>query len=246
MRQVEFDTSGEVDKRLPSYIRLRDGLAGRIARGDWKPDVTLPSENQLAAETGLSVGTVRKAMQMLVDEGLLERRQGAGTFLSKRAFDTSLFRFFAVTTEDGTPIIPTSRLIARTRIGAPAAVSRVLGTEDCIRIDRVRSHFDQVLLSEEIWIPHHRFQGLETLAEGEIGPLLYPLYLERFSVFIANAVDDVSFARASDAVAGRLGVAPGGPTAVIERTAFTVDGTAVEWRVAQGPAERFRYRSRLT
>ncbi|MCJ8139546.1 GntR family transcriptional regulator [Falsirhodobacter halotolerans] len=235
-----------VDKRLPSYVQLRDTLAAKIARGDWKPDVVLPSENQLAAETGLSVGTVRKAMQMLVDEGLLERKQGTGTFLSKRAFHASLFRFFAVTTADGSPIIPKSRLIARARIAAPAKVARLLDAEDCIRIDRVRSHSDQVLLTEEIWIPHHRFPGLETLPEAEIGPLLYPLYLDRFQVFIANAVDEVSFARASGSVANRLGIAPDDPVAVIERTAFAADGTALEWRVAQGPAERFRYRSRLT
>ncbi|GGA99254.1 GntR family transcriptional regulator [Brucella endophytica] len=233
------------DRRLPAYLQLRDVLASRIASGEWGPNVALPSENQLTSETGLSVGTVRKAIQTLVDEGLLERRQGAGTFLRKRAFNVSLFRFFAMQTGDGVPIIPQSRFLGRAVVAAPETVGKILGTQDCIRIDRLRSRSDEVLLFEEIWLPRERFQGMETLPEAEAGPLLYPLYLEKFNVFIANAVDDVSFTRASPEVAARLGIAPGEPAAVIERTAFTVDGAAVEWRIAYGSAQKFRYRSRL-
>ncbi|MBM3606481.1 MAG: GntR family transcriptional regulator [Alphaproteobacteria bacterium] len=61
------------DRRLPAYLRLRDDLAARVAREGGASDVALPSENQMLAETGLSQGTSKEAMQMLVDEGLLER-----------------------------------------------------------------------------------------------------------------------------------------------------------------------------
>lgn len=241
-RQTHVQTA-TTDTRLPAYMQLRDMLAARVARGEWSSETPLPSENQLKAETGLSVGTVRKSMQMLVDEGLLERRQGSGTFLRKRAFDATLFRFFAVGTDSDT--IPQSRLVARTIAQAPAAVASVLGTTECIRLERLRSHADSVLLAEEIWLPYDRFAGIETMPEPEFGPLLYPLYLDRFGVFIASAVDEVSFAPAPAVIATRLGIATDTPAAVIERTAFAADGTAVEWRIAHGPSDRFRYRSRL-
>jgi len=191
------------------------------------------------------VGTVRRAIQQLVDEGLLERRQGAGTYLRKRAFNVSLFRFFALGAEGGGRSIPQSRLIARTRACAPEAVAAVLGTEDCIRIDRLRALADEPVLSEEIWLPAARFAGIETEEETAIGPLLYPFYLEHFGIFVARAEDEVSFAAASPVEAQRLDLAPGAPVAVIERTAFALDGSAVEWRRAVGPAGRFRYRSRI-
>ncbi len=245
MPNRESASSPTSDRRLPAYVQLRDALATRVARGEWGPDTALPSENQLTAETGLSVGTVRKAIQTLVDEGLLERRQGSGTYLRKRAFNASLFRFFAMQPADGEATIPSSRILARKAATAPDAVARVLGTAECIRLDRLRGQADALLLSEEIWLPSSRFAGIESLEDGQFGPLLYPLYLERFNVFIASAMDDVSFAPASATVAARLGLEPGAPTAVIERTAYTVDGAAVEWRIAHGPAERFRYRSRL-
>ncbi|WP_185984555.1 GntR family transcriptional regulator [Aureimonas mangrovi] len=234
----------EIDQRLPAYAQLRDRLAARIAAGEFRPGAAFPSENQLAGETGLSVGTVRRAMQQLVDEGLLERRRGSGTFLRSPAFDVSLFRFFAVETR-GERTIPTSRLVLRSRAAPPAAVAAVLGTDDAVRIERIRSVGADVVLAEEIWVPQARFPGIETIAEAEIGPLLYPFYLDRFGVLVSSATDDVSFEPADAHNARRLGVEEGAPLAVIERTARAVDGAVVEWRVAYGDATRFRYRSRI-
>lgn len=233
------------DTRLPAYLRLRDRLAARIAASEWQVEEALPSENVLARETGLSVGTVRRAIQQLVDEGLLERRQGSGTFLRKPAFEANLFRFFALHDRVEARTIPVSRLILRARKIAPAAVAGILGTEACIRIDRLRLLGNDPVLFEEIWLPEAKFSGIETEPESEIGPLLYPFYLERYGIFIASADEEVSFASAAKSVASRLGLEEGDPVAVIERTAFTVDGSPSEWRRAIGPAHRFRYRSRI-
>ncbi|KYO50887.1 GntR family transcriptional regulator [Tistrella mobilis] len=234
------------DERLPAYLRLRDELAARIAAGEWGPDRALPSENALARDHRLSVGTVRKAVQQLVDEGLLERRQGSGTYLRKPAFDATLFRFFQMQGpgEDARSI-PKSQLITRVRMTAPEPVAAILGTADTIRIERVRSLSGRPILAEEIYIRADRFEGLESLPAHELGPLLYPVYYDRFGVFVARAIDDVSFGRADATTAARLGIAEAAPVACIERTAFTIDGTAVEWRIARGDALNFRYRSRI-
>ena len=233
------------DDRLPAYQRLRDDIARRVAAGEWGPDVALPSDNRLAAEHSLSVGTVRKALQILTEEGLLERRQGSGTFLRKPAFDATLFRFFQVREHGTKASMPSSRLISRRITAAPAQVKQALGTDRVIRIDRLRFLSEQPLLSEEIYIDADRFAGFETLADDEIGPLLYPVYYDRFGVFVARAEDEVSFSAATPTIAERLEIAPGAPIATIERTAFSMTGEAVEWRIASGPAERFRYRSRI-
>ncbi|WP_417803486.1 GntR family transcriptional regulator [Thalassospira lucentensis] len=243
---VQIQQEREPDKRLPAYLQLRDRLAARIAAGEWRADDVLPSENVLTRESGLSVGTVRRAIQQLVDEGLLERRQGSGTFLRKPAFDATLFRFFALQPKDGKPVIPVSRVIARTRAKAPSQAAQILGTEDCIRIDRLRVVSDEILLSEEIWLPNHLFDGFDSVDASSIGPLLYPYYQERYGVFVARAEDEVSFATASPAQAQRLNRLPGDPLARIERTAFSLTGDAIEWRVAYGDAARFRYRSNIT
>ncbi|MBB94900.1 MAG: GntR family transcriptional regulator [Rhodobacteraceae bacterium] len=233
------------DNRLPAYLRLRDELAARIAASEWTAEQPLPSDNALARDHGLSVGTVRKAVQQLVDEGLLERRQGTGTFLRKPAFDATLFRFFQARDANSDASIPSSRLISRVRTHAPAHVAKALGTDDVIRIERLRYLSEQPFLSEELFIPYATFAGFESMPETDVGPLLYPVYLDRFGVFVNRAEDEVRFGAADPATAKRLGIAPNDPIAVIERTAFTVAGEPIEWRIASGRADSFRYRSRI-
>ncbi|MFD0387234.1 UTRA domain-containing protein [Tistrella bauzanensis] len=76
------------------------------------------------------------------------------------------------------------------------------------------------------------------------GPALSGL-LRPVRIFVARAIDDVSFATADAGTAALLGITEGDPVAEIERTAFTIDGTAIEWRIARGNARNFRYRSRI-
>jgi GntR family transcriptional regulator len=74
---------GDGDHR-PLYQQLERALRGAIERGDLAPDDALPPERDLAAEIGVSRITVRKAIDGLVREGLLVRRQGSGTFVRVR------------------------------------------------------------------------------------------------------------------------------------------------------------------
>jgi len=235
------------DDRLPAYARLRDTLASRIANGEWTADQPIPSEARLAKEYGLSVGTVRKGVDGLVGEGLLERRQGSGTYVKAPAFDATLFRFFQWREVDGGQVsIPSSHLILRSVSTAPIEAAEALGTTEVIKIVRLRSLSDFPVLFEEIYIPVKQFAGFEALPEDTLGPLLYPLYFEHFGVLVKRATDDLSFGHASDAVAQQLRLQPGDPLAVIRRTAFDIEGNPIEWRIARGSAAQFRYRSEIT
>lgn len=238
---------GTTDDRLPAYVRLRDTLAARIANGEWTADQPIPSEARLAKEYSLSVGTVRKGVDGLVNEGLLERRQGSGTFIKAPSFDATLFRFFQWRDVDGVQLsIPTSHLILRSLSQAPSEAAAALGTTDVIKIVRLRSLSDVPVLFEEIYVPAEKFSGFETLPETVMGPLLYPLYFEHFGVLVKRAVDDLSFDTASESVALQLRLQTDDPIAVIRRTAFGIEGEPVEWRIARGSAAQFRYRTEIT
>jgi GntR family transcriptional regulator len=235
------------DDRLPAYIRLRDTLAARIANGEWTAEQPIPSEAQLAREYALSVGTVRKGVDGLVGEGLLERRQGSGTYVKAPSFDATLFRFFQWRASDGNEVsIPSSKLILRSQTEAPAEAAAALATTAVTKIVRLRSLSDIPVLFEEIYIPSAQFSGFEELPEASFGPLLYPLYFEQFGVLVKRAVDDLSFGIASDAEAQQLRIKPGDPLAVIRRTAFDIEGKPIEWRIARGSAAQFRYRTEIT
>ncbi len=153
------------DERLPLYQRLRDEIAGRIAAGDWLPGSVIPTEAELTQTYGIATGTVRKAVDALVNEGLLQRRQGRGTFVCRPNFDNSFMRFFRqqTATIDGEREVPSSRLLAR-RCEKPSEVVRnALGLaegERVIYLERQRFVKDRILFHEDIWLPESRVKAL--------------------------------------------------------------------------------------
>lgn len=69
----------------PKYLQVAERLRGEIASGSWAPGTQLPVERELADTLAVSVNTLRRAVSELVDEGIVQRRQGAGTFVSPPA-----------------------------------------------------------------------------------------------------------------------------------------------------------------
>lgn len=88
----------QIDQRLPRYQQLRDILLTEITSGRWNVSQPIPSESELVTQYKLAAGTVRKSIDSLVTDGILERFQGRGTFLRRPTFETSLFRFFSFCT----------------------------------------------------------------------------------------------------------------------------------------------------
>lgn len=233
-----------LDQRLPRYQQMRDDIAARINRREWRPGDLIPSEAELAAQFGVAIGTVRKAIDQLVADGVLERQQGRGTFVRRARFNSSLFRFFRFQSESGERRIPQSRIIRRKAVAAPSAVAsalRLTPGEPVISLSRLRLIDGEPLLAEEIWLPKSRFEAVLGLRPDDFGDLLYPLYEERCGQVVVSADEDLSVETATAMQARLLGLEAGAPLIVIERLAFDLERQPIEWRRSRGPATRFRY-----
>ena len=232
------------DLRLPRYQQLRDDLAAQIAQQHWRPGDAIPTEAELAKTYNVAVGTVRKAVDVLVAEGLLERFQGRGTFVRRASFASSLFRFFRFQTETGERRIPESRILKRDVLDAPSAPAAGLQIETgtpVIRLTRLRLLDGEPMLAEEIWLPYDRFADLATLDLSEFGDLLYPLYESQCGQIIASAEETLTAEAVNATYARLLRIKPGDPVMVIERIARGYDRVPLEWRRSRGAAEHFRY-----
>lgn len=232
------------DVRLPLYQRLRDQLAEQIANNRWRPGEAIPTEAALSAEHQLSTGTVRKAIDALVSEGVLERQQGRGTFVRRPQFQSSLFRFFRFQTAAGERRVPESRILSIEPVPAPSAVAQALGLAPdapVIRIVRVRLLDVEPVLAEEIWLPRSRFQPLLEIDLSQKGPLLYPIYEETCGQVVAYAEETLTAESVNEMHARFLRVPVNSPVVVIERLARDYAGTPLEWRRSRGRAEHFRY-----
>lgn len=232
------------DARLPLYQRLRDQLAEQIANNRWRPGEAIPTEAALSSEYCLSTGTVRKAIDMLVKDNILERQQGRGTFIRRPQFQSSLFRFFRFQTAAGERQVPESRILSIEPMTAPSAVAAALGlapSSPVIRLMRLRLLDAQPVLAEEIWLPRIQFQALLDIDLSEQGPLLYPIYEEFCGQVIAYAEETLTADLVSEIYARLLQIPVDSPVVVIERLARNYAGQPLEWRRSRGHASHFRY-----
>ena len=224
------------------YAVLAQALRQRIFTGDWAPGVPLPAEQTLARENAVALGTMRQALQVLVDEGLIERIHGRGTFVREGLGGASMLRFFRFGSEHG--VVPRSTIVSARSAVPRADVLRRLGRppgERALHLLRVRSIDGAPRLLESIWLPLPEFAPLQDGHPHDWGDLLYPLYAERCGVRVDRAVDHISFGQLAAMQARRLHLAPGHPCAIVERSAYDVAGRCVEVRTTRGDAHAFHY-----
>jgi GntR family transcriptional regulator len=218
----------------PLYRQVRDILLERIGAGVWRAGETLPSEQALALDLGVSQGTVRKVLDALTAEGLVERRQGKGTFIAENTQTRSLFRFFRMTRRSGERVIP-ERLSETVRLRpARAAEQKRLDLDRgarVVEIDRVRTIDGVPAVLENIIVPAVLVPGLE--ARKPLPNTLYSLYQSEYHLNIVSAHEELYPDVASAADARALGVAAGAPLLCVDRIAYALPQTKVELRFSR-------------
>ncbi len=229
----------------PLYAQVKAILVRRLVDGVWAPGAALPSEGQLAAEIGVSQGTVRKALDELAAENLLVRRQGRGTFVAEHDERRILFQFFKLVPDDGVARFPDSAVLSVGVSAGDAGEREALDLEageSVIRIRRVRSLDASPLVLETVSLPRRLFDGIET---GPVPNNLYSLYAARYGVTVANAREKLKAVALDADEAVLLAVPPGTPALRIDRLALALDGAPVERRVSLCLTEGAHYLSDL-
>lgn len=110
----------------PLYRQVRDLLVKPIVDGVWKPGEVLPNEFDIAADLGVSQGTVRKALDELEAEKFVLRRQGKGTFVAYHDEARILFQFFKLVPDSGVSEFLDSRFLSVAAVAADARAASAL------------------------------------------------------------------------------------------------------------------------
>ena len=213
---------------VPLYFQVSRQIEAAIDSGDLAPGDRLENEISLADRWGLSRPTMRRAIQELVDRGLLVRRRGIGTQVVhgrvKRPMDlTSLFDDLARSGQR-----PATRVLAREVVGAPAPVAERLGVPadaDVLRLERLRSARDEPLAVLRNWLPVDLAPALTAAALEARG--LYEL-MRGTGVHLRIATQRITARGATAPEARLLGVRKGAPVLTMERVAYDGSGRAVE------------------
>lgn len=226
----------------PLYKQVYDTLIIRLADGYWKPAAALPSEFALADELGVSQGTVRKALNQLVAESILIRRQGKGTYVSEHTQESSMFRFFRYREAGGEELIPVTQIIDIEKRQANDREARKLNLEtqkDLVQVTRLRSINGKPAIFERVLQPLAVFPGIDK--ERELPNSLYTLYQEKYNISIVEVRDELQAVSLPADIAEHLHLPANSPALMTERASINIDGRVSEWSQAYCSTDNFVY-----
>ena len=232
----------------PLYEQIKRMLTQSLIDGEWKAGEMIPSEMELAARFKVSQVTVRKAIDELVSENILMRRQGKGTFVHTHNEEGMKLRFLRLTGEDGKKALPKNELLSCTRGKANAKIAKRLNLKagtSIIEIKRLLVFEDNPLILDHIILPSAEFSGLGAKQIEEYKGSLYRMYEQEYGIRMVRAEESISAVGADEEAADALNLEEGAPLLRIERIAFTYGDRPLEWRLGLCLTDSYHYRNEL-
>ena len=174
---------------LPKYVQTAELLIREIAAGRLPDGARLKPERDMAVDLGVSIGTLRKALDDLTEKGLLERVQGSGNYIKQNNVVGSVYAMFRLELLDGGGL-PTARVLDVTVLDKPHDLPPFGTSTFATRIRRHRFLNDVAIAVEEIWLD----ASVGTLNRSMLSDSLYQTYFKRLNFWITRAQDRVSLA----------------------------------------------------
>ena len=215
---------------VPIYVQIRESLRAEITGGILRRGEQLPSENELASKFNVSRMTIRESIEDLVDEGLLYRRHGVGTFVAYPHLQrdhTRLTSFFDKAEDEGFQF--RAQLLTLEVIHATPKVAQALdlpATSQVIRVKTLRYANDVPVTVHDAHIPHALFAGI--LNENLEVQHLWSIF-EKCGYKVKRAIQKLEAREATKEVARLMKIKEGAPVLFKERTVYAEDGTPVEF-----------------
>ncbi|OCS90976.1 GntR family transcriptional regulator [Caryophanon latum] len=215
------------DNPMPLHIQLKDVLIREIQAQKYEDKI--PSERELMARFSVSRSTVREAVNHLVQEGVLQKKHGKGTFLTqaKTVHDwlDTLNSFSDTVKRLG--MIPGAHLLEAKAIAHDDAPTTVFGEEPLYMIARLRTANDAAIAIER----HYYKQGLgEQIAAFDLETAtIYDVIEQELHIAMHEADQVICCKPIDDGDAKRLHITPGTNVLCIERTIFGEHGEVIEY-----------------
>ena len=226
------------DGPRPKHVQLSDLLADLAVR-ELGPDAAIPSERELMATYDVSRATVRKAIESLVADGLLQRIQGKGTFVAKPRVESMLHLASFSQEMLSRGLTPSTRLLRVDEERPPAEVARALdlGSRGVAwRIDRVRLADETPMAIEQGWYPRAALPGLDT---EDLTGSLYSLFATRYGLVI-DAAEQTLWGESAEGTTARRLEAPAHTPLLVFRRTSSAAGRPLEHVVSRYRGDRYQ------
>ncbi|HEV7264460.1 MAG TPA: GntR family transcriptional regulator [Falsiroseomonas sp.] len=231
---------------VPLHERVTRDLSERILMGDWPPGAVLPGEVELAARFGVAIGTVRRALAILVTQGLLARRPRVGTVVTGHSPEHSLrffFQYFRLHGADGT--LAHSRAVPLSIAEAPAGEDEVLRLglapgSPLLDLRRLRLVDGQPVMLDCFRIPAARVPGFPRDAAA-LPELLYRYLLEVHGIRVSAVREELRAELGTAQELKLLELPTPSALLVIEAVVFDQTGAPCLSATQRARTERHRY-----
>lgn len=226
----------------PVYIKIHNQIKRDIEAGVWQVGDRIPSERALSAQFKVSRMTLRQALQTLVEEGILERRVGAGTYVARQKVQevmSGTTSFTEIMRSQGK--FPSSQTISY-RIASPSLSEQerlhLQENDRVVRMERIRLA-DSVPISFEVTtIPASL---VKDFSRAEVTDSFYATMEQKGGYQIGAAKQTVTATLASENIADYLDLKRGDPILRLRQITYLSDGRPFEYVRTQYAGERFEF-----
>ncbi|WDP91123.1 MAG: GntR family transcriptional regulator [Desulfobacter sp.] len=229
------------DSPIPLYHQLAEVLQDRIRSGIYVPGEMIPSEIGLAKKYGIGRPTVRQAMDLLVQKGLIYRKRGAGTFVKKPSPRVDLFSLAGTSQAFSTKGIP-----VETRIISPMAMERVdrdvanpFHGKSAYSMSRLTLAEGTPVLLEEIFMNPERFAGIDDIDLSNRS--LAQVVAEHFYLTPLNGTQQFKVENLGTKKAELIGISPKEAALVVRRSLNFPDAPAAIFSTLYCRTDRFAF-----
>ncbi len=228
--------------RVPRYHQIAQSLRERMADGALAPGARLDNQRRLAQEYGVTLMTLRQALEVLERDGLIARRHGLGTFVASRSVDydiLSLRTFAGDLSARGEDV--TTRFLRAQFEPADREVARALGVRPRQRVfalERLRLVAGRPTSFQASYLAAALGEDVAK-ADLRVTPLRQVLSF-KLGIEITSARETVSAVPLAARDARELGCRVGAPAFQSDRTSFAADGTPIVYDRVFIPGDRFR------
>jgi len=231
---------------LPRYKAIKLEITRTLSSGRYSPSELLPTEKQLAARHRVSVGTIRRAMDELVAEHILVRKQGRGTYLAPFSAERLLNRFWPVFRKDGErriPIVQTLRFEEGHADPETASSLAIAEGAPVIRIVNLLLLDGNPVLLDDVRLASEMFPGLTEQDFVARESTMYGFYQAAYGISVIRVVDRLHAVAADTEAARRFAIPAGSALLELIRVAYTFDDRPVELRRTLIHTQGYEYRN---
>jgi GntR family transcriptional regulator len=227
--------------KLPYYQQLYAILRSKISRAEWAPGDMIPPESELIEQYEVSRITIRQVLDMLVNEGLIYRQRGRGTFVAHPSIEQTMTRIVSFT-EDMRQrgSTPGTRLLSADLVQAPGDIAEKLQVsegESLARIERLRLADGEPMSIEESYLVHRFCPGL--LQQDYTTRPLREILDQDYGIRLVYARQVIRAIAVPNQLSTPLEIETGSPLLFIERVTFSQEEFPVEFLRIYYRADRY-------